>query len=181
MDPKRRAPIREMHWTFRELINEIVGFGGLSKKPPIPWSDVWCDQGATHECWPYNRYFFASYTPGGVHCIFQAFEWRMAVPATGESKRKIKRDIQSNPHLHPKLKRFLLRKLAKVSVRTAGRGIRDFDSTIARRIQAMKTHVEAFDIEREIRANIVIPEAMRENLLYNLANYRGNLDASLAV
>ena len=171
---KRILPMTE---DMRELINDTVR-QGFADNDPEEYSKIWVDQGATgryigeaHYC----RFVFVSRTPYGVRAVYHAFLRRMDTPETGESKRAIKRDIQTNPHLHPELKQRLLKKLSRCSVREGGRGIRSADAMFCHLIRSMRTLDEAFEIRRRLSMYAYMPDLMRENLLYNLDNYEAAL------
>ena len=153
-----KLTISTMSESMRERVNEVVRYQ-LAKGIMI--TDGYIDQGMS-QTYVYDRYIFVSYTPWGVACIEQAFHERMRAPEAGESKRLIKRDIQKNPHLHPKIKRRLLKTLNRAQVRFDW--VKHLDSTYIRQIMAGPTEALA----DEIRANTNLPEATRENLLFNL-------------
>jgi len=107
---------------MRELVNETIREGFADKEPEGGYTKIWVDQAPLRSYFA-DRFFFASYTPFGVHAVYVAFLRRMRSAEPGDSKRSIKRDIQSNPHLHFKLKAQLLKRLKKASVRDRGRGL----------------------------------------------------------
>lgn len=162
---------------MRELKDELVRYGALANVPPPELKPYCFDCAAVYEHWGvHNRCFFASYTPGGIWVLFQAFEWRMNATAPGDSKRAIKRDIQSNPHLHPKLKAALLKKLPKAKkVRYCGRGLMKLDREYQDRIHAMTNMRQAEVMREELESHPFMPEALRENLLFNLGVFEAEL------
>jgi hypothetical protein len=175
VNPKARRPIARMHEDMKEIVNDVIRYSGVTE-PPGGYNETWIDRGQSHT-YVYDRHIFASYTPWGVFCIFQAFQWRMRGAEPGDSKRLIKRDIQQNPHLAPKWKRTLLWQLKKASTRKGGRGIRAADASFIERIQSLKTLEEARVIRADLLAHPGIPPEMRENLLFNLGNYESALAA----
>ena len=51
-------------------------------------------------------------------------------------------------------------------------GIAEMDTAFCRRIQGLTSTAEADQIEREIRENLHLHQEIKDNLLYNLKNYR---------
>jgi hypothetical protein len=90
------------------------------------------DQGVVNFGVPGWCWGLAAYTPWGVLAIERAFIERMRCPMEGESKRLIKRDVQSNPHLHPKIKARLLKTLRTTRVRYDW--LKHLDSSYVQRI-----------------------------------------------
>jgi hypothetical protein len=151
---------------MRELVNEVIRYQ-LAKDIDITSEHI--DQAPRGGCFDVGGYkvwagYFASYTPWGVACIEQAFLERMRSPAPGESKRRIKRDIQCNPHLHPKIKERLLKILSRARVHFDW--LKALDSHYCKRIISGETETGALEIE--IARNTNLPNVVRENLLFNL-------------
>lgn len=181
-----------MTWQMRDLRDDLVrdrwfdltegkgtGFSRYSKLlgegPPPFESPLWCDY-APYQTYFYDRSFFHVYLPWGVYTIYGTFAHRMKYPKMGETKRGLKREIQSNPHLHPKLKAILLKQLVKASVHKGGWGLKEMDGEFCRRICKLSTREEAAQIRRDLENHTMISEEMRENLLFNLATYEKRLD-----
>lgn len=158
---------------MREVVCEIIRYD-WGREPEGGYTSIWFDQSPRNSNYG-DRHFFMSYTPPGVYAVYRAFVRRMRSPQQGESKRRIKRDIQTNPHLHPRLKRELLRGLVKAAVRYNGRGLRAADASFARRIMALQSIEEADVIRLELEAHPFMPAYLRENLLYNLQTYAARL------
>lgn len=176
MDPRKRIPLKRRSEEMCEIVNQVLRDGVADKEPEGGYSDIWCDQGPYHAYYA-DRHFSATYTPFGIHAVFQAFLRRMRGPQAGETKRSIRRDIQSNPNLHPKLKKDLLKRLVKAAVRYDGRGHREMDSVFGERIRSVDTKENAEALRLELENHPCILPHIQENLLYNLANYARGLTA----
>lgn len=167
-----RAPLSPMPMTsaMRERVNFVIRHR-LAKAPDGPEFTEYIDQGPHGGHFDIGGYkvwagYFASYTPWGVACIEHAFRLRMRDPEPGDTKTHIKREIQTNPHLHPKIKARLLHDLRRARVRYDW--WRLLDQRYCACILALDEGQPDPALEAEILADSNLPEFVRENLLLNL-------------
>lgn len=164
--PKPKRRMVPMSDAMRDRFNEVI-YRVKSSEGDI--TDMHLDHGSTCSN-AGDRSIFASYTPWGVFVIEQTFLDRMNTVVVGDSKRVIKRDIQTNPHLHPKLKARLLRTLRRTSVRF--NVVRYLDSLYCARIRGL---VEGDDRAAALEAELIdqtnLPDEYRENLIENLRSW----------
>ena len=145
-------------------------------KQPEPETrpEIWCDQSPTLDFF-LDRRLDAAWTPAGIRTMFKTFESLIEDSRVGYSKRRIKREILSNLHLHPKLKARLLMKLKKASVRGKAQGHREADSHFCNRIMTLTSKKQALILRQDIEKYPCLPEKTKDNLLFNLSNYERNL------
>lgn len=165
-----------MNWETHELVSDLIRY--QCKNPTDePNPSIWYDQGPVLVFFA-DRRLDAFWTPAGIHSIFMTFQSLIEEPKTGYTKRRIKREVLSNPHLHTKLKRRLLWMLKKASGRNDARGAIEADRDFIDRIQSVSSKKEVRILRRDIENHTCIPERTRENLLYNLSNYEARLDSA---
>lgn len=146
--------------SMRELLNEEIRWGSH------PESEI-TSRHRDHS--PYlNSFCFSSYTAWGVLCIEHAFLNRMRAPQEGDSKRAIKRDIQTNPHLHPHLRNQLLQRLRRSRIRFDW--LKRLDSFYCQKIQAVEPGQAIEPLATQILEDTNLPKRYQENLLYNLVS-----------
>lgn len=149
---------------MRVLMNKVIGIIPSS----LDWveEDLYLDQAQKNSLYGVGEHFLsiaAAYTTFGVACIEEAFKWRMRYPMAWDSKDLIKSDIESNPHLHPKLKEGLLEEYVGINWAWW------HDAYFCKRI--LENEIAKEVLEKELRENAYLTEASRENLLGNLANF----------
>lgn len=165
----RAMRLAEMNPETDSIMKSLI-YSECKQPEPESHPEIWCDQSPTFGFLPYH-YLTAIWTPAGIRTIFKTFESLINDPRVGYSKRRIKREILSNPNLHPKLKARLLVKLKKASVRGNAQGHREADSSFIARIMALDSKKGALILRQDIEKHPCLPEKIRENLLFNLSNY----------
>lgn len=168
--PKIRAMrFAEMNSETHEIMESLIPYE--CKQPePEPRPEIWCDQSPYFNAFLWMR-FASILTPAGIRTMFKTFESLIEEPRAGYSKRRIKREILSNPNLHTKLKARLLMKLKKASVRGSVQGHREADDHFCNQIMALTSKKQAIILRQDIEKYPCLPEKIRENLLFNLSNY----------
>lgn len=161
-----------MSRAMRDLRDEVQSlylgkdFQPAKEKEYIDHSPDYGRLGLAYKPWT----FFAAYTTWGVWTIERAFIKRMRNPFLSDNKRVIRREIQSNPHIGPQVKKRLLKLLSRISVKQKVESIIDHDY-FTRIMTFSHGQGESFDsLERSIQNNTNISAALRDNLLYNLRN-----------
>jgi hypothetical protein len=158
------APMSE---SMRELVSEAIRFQSAKG---IKLTRDYLDQGAV--IFGDFRWMTgcAVYTPWGIACVEAAFLDRMDHSHDWDGKTLIRKDILTCPHLHPRIKRRLLRAHEKAD------WARWHDGFFARRILALKPGGLRRPLEEQIRRCRHLTRASRANLLMNLYPLRSGLE-----